>query len=132
MAHYLLVGFTILLIGSSGCSDNKKSELEYEPFRAFYDISCSEASDMILWDMIREENEMTKEDYKPYIYAYGTRYDECKIDELYVDQYLGLLKVSGLYEQYNTVFDDFKNRFPDQRNRSALPSATPAAPGPPR
>lgn len=87
---------------------------------------------MILWDMSKYEKNMIAEDFEPYIYAYGTRYEECRIDRGYVDNYLSLLEAGKQREEYNRVFADFQRRFPDQRNRSASPGPPDAAPGPSR
>lgn len=129
---------TLLMLSLLGCAKtdtNSQSDVEsdnlraYEPFRAFYDIPCKDASDMIIWDMTRLGREMKPEDYEPYIFAYGSRYRECEEDQSYVDNYLGLLEAAGLTGEYNRVFAEFQARFPDQRNRTALSDSAHAAPG---
>lgn len=119
-----------LLLGVSGCvgsPSDQTSELpekpRYEPFRAFYEIPCSDASDMILFDMTRGQGAMTPEDISPYIYAFSTRYEECQKDRSYVDDYLGLIQAAGWSGRYNRIFASFNASFPDQRNRSAMPDS---------
>lgn len=128
-----------LLAGALGCTDtssdsvrgsaSEPDEIRYEPFRAFYDIPCSDASDMVLSDMTQAQTEMGPDDISPYIYAFGTRYEECQEDKSYVDDYLGLMQAAGWSGRYNQIFADFSARFPDQRNRSAMSDSVYVPPG---
>lgn len=113
----------------AGCRDSEpptaeaRTPLIYEPNPVFQTLPCSDAQELVLWDLGREDRAMARNEIEAYARALKSRYDACAGEEKYVSVYLQILQAVGWSGIYNSVVADKRFEWPNGRPE-ALPEST--------
>lgn len=111
-------------------STSETERPRYDPFRAFFEIPCEQASAMVVWDLRRAQQQHYRDAVGDYVFAFGNRYAECSRSDAYVADYLGVLERAGWSGRYNELRREHVRQFPGSAVPAPLPDSAGVRPAP--
>lgn len=95
----------------------------YIPPSDFMTAPCGDASEIITGDIVQRHPRMDRSDMFVYVNVMKVRYEECKHDIVYVDNYLKMLEVANWSGVYNNVLQNYQIWSPGELHRELLPDS---------